>query len=132
MEGQPVLRKRLLLVEDSDDDAGLFRRALRRSGIAADMEIVLTVEQTRSTLGRETFDLVVTDGRVGTGTASQVLAEVRAISPQVPPVVVLTGDASEVARDEWLHSGAAEVLVKPVDFDEFMASVSQLLRQYLA
>src|SRR5215208_1032306 len=52
---------RLLLIEDSEDDAALVVRTLRRGGYDLTHARVETVEAMRDALARHTWDLVISD-----------------------------------------------------------------------
>ena len=101
---------RLLLVEDSDDDAELVLRELRRSGFDVSVCRVETEGALRSAL-REPFDIVLCDYTMPTLDAPTALQLVRATSADVPFIVV-SGTVGEDTAVEVMRAGANDYLLK--------------------
>lgn len=83
--------KRVLMVEDSLQDAELFEHYLSRACACVRLERVEYADDMRATLKRGPWDLVVLDANVlgfGVRDMLQVLREENV----APPVIVLTGD----------------------------------------
>ena len=49
-----------------------------------------------------------------------------------PPILVLTADASQSARENSLAMGARDVVTKPFDHDEVLRLIARLLEQELS
>jgi len=111
---------RLLLVEDNDK----LRRALAawlalagyRVAQAPDGETALAL------LGRETFDVVVTDIVMGAVSGIEVLHVARRLTPR-PAVILLTGHGALDSAMAAVRAGAHDYLLKPCDEDALLASV---------
>ncbi|HSO35532.1 MAG TPA: response regulator [Labilithrix sp.] len=101
---------RLLLVEDSDDDAELVLRELKRCGFEVSVCRVQTAETLRSAL-REPFDLVLCDYTLPTLDAPTALQLVRSSSADMPFIVV-SGTVGEDAAVEVMRGGANDYLLK--------------------
>ncbi|CAN5925729.1 hypothetical protein BH11MYX4_BH11MYX4_43680 [soil metagenome] len=101
---------RLLLVEDSDDDAELVLRELKRCGFEVSVCRVQTAEALRSAL-REPFDLVLCDYTMPTLDAPAALRLVRSSSADIPFIVV-SGTVGEDAAVEVMRGGANDYLLK--------------------
>ncbi len=101
---------RLLLVEDSDDDAELVLRELKRSGFAVSVCRVQTASTLTAALA-EPFDMVLCDYTMPTLDAPTALGVVRTISADVPFIVV-SGTIGEETAVEVMRSGANDYLLK--------------------
>ena len=101
---------RLLLVEDSDDDAELTLRELKRSGFDVSCTRVETVQALTNALA-DTFDIVLCDYTMPTLDAPAALALVRKQSADVPFIVV-SGTIGEETAVEVMRSGANDYLLK--------------------
>ena len=117
---KPEVRYRILIVEDDEACAAMYRRAMRFSGfdvdIAADgLTALVTLEQRRP-------DLVVLDLSLPHLDGKSVLSEIT-IRPDLHdiPVVIVTGS------EEMLPASEAVVLRKPCDPDRLVEVVAQQL-----
>jgi DNA-binding response OmpR family regulator len=118
---KPGLRHRILIVEDDEACAAMYRRALRFSGFDVDiatdgLTALVTIEQRRP-------DLVVLDLTLPHLDGHSVLTEITA-RPDLHdiPVVVVTGTDARVAISQ-----AAVVLRKPCDPDRLVEVVAHQL-----
>lgn len=102
----------VLLVEDSGADAYLVRLMLGEAWPAADRVVhVETLADARSHLRQQLPDCVLLDLGLPDAEGLEGLAQVKAVSPQVP-VVVFTGHADEELAVAALKEGAQDYLVK--------------------
>jgi PAS domain S-box-containing protein len=103
---------RVLLVEDSENDALLLLRELRRGGYEPEHERVQTPEAMRAALAEKgPWDVVVSDYRLPRFGAPEALAIFRESGLQAPFVVV-SGKVGEDAAVEIMKAGAADFLTK--------------------
>lgn len=115
----------VLVVEDSDDLRQLFARMLRRRGHvvreAADGQAAL------ESLADFLPDLVLTDLMMPILDGFELIRRLRA-SPATAsiPVVAITADATIDADRRARAAGAADVLIKPVEFNTLMGRLSAL------
>lgn len=102
---------KVLIVEDSEDDALLVLRALKRGEFQPDWERVQTAEALQIALHRQTWDVVISDYQMPGFDASGALAIVKASQLDIPFIVVsgTIGDASAVAL---MKAGAHDYLMK--------------------
>ena len=110
MMGTAAEPVRLLLVEDSDDDAELVLRELKRSGFDVSVCRVQTEEALRAALA-EPFDIVLCDYTMPTLDAPRALKLVRAETVDVPFIVV-SGTVGEDTAVEVMRGGANDYLLK--------------------
>jgi two-component system KDP operon response regulator KdpE len=116
---------RILVV---DDDAGLrrvLRDALGREG--HDVATAADGREAAEALGREEFDLVITDLAMPRLGGEDLVREVRRRSRA--PVLVLTVRSDEREKVLLLDSGADDYVVKPFGVAELQARVRALLRR---
>lgn len=101
----------MLLVEDSPDDAELLARELKRAGLEFETERVDDVEQLRSAMTRERWDVVLADHSGPHIDSGLALAAVRDIDADVPFIIV-SGTISEEVAIEAMKAGASDFLTK--------------------
>ena len=102
---------RVLLVEDSEDDALLLLRELKRGGYDPDHERVETPEAMEQALAGSGWDLVVSDYRLPRFGAPEALRLFRN-SGLVAPFIVVSGKLGEEAAVEVMKAGADDFLTK--------------------
>jgi two-component system response regulator len=102
---------KLIIVEDSEDDAMLLVRHLRRSGFDPAFELVATPEQMHSALDRETWDIVIADYSLPhfSGVAALGLLKERKIDI---PFIIVSGVIGEETAVEAMKAGAHDYLMK--------------------
>lgn len=106
--GKPL---RVLLVEDSDDDAELLLHALKTGGYHLICERVETAEALQWALRREPWQLVLSDYSLPTLSAPEALRIVRERDPELPFIIV-SGTVDEETAVSALKAGAADFVVK--------------------
>lgn len=128
--------KRVLLVEDSENDAALALAAFEEADLASDVVIVRDGQEALDYLYRQGayVDLpeghpavVLLDLKLPRLDGLQVLARIKGDPAlRAIPVVMLTssGQASDLARSYGL--GANAYVVKPVSFPEFTTALRRL------
>ena len=102
---------RVLLVEDSEDDALLLMRELRRGGYEPLHERVQTPEAMDKALADSEWDVVVSDYRLPRFGAPEALELFRGSGVEAPFVVV-SGKVGEEAAVEVMKAGADDFLTK--------------------
>jgi PAS domain S-box-containing protein len=104
-------RLRLLLVEDSLDDAALVDRQLRQGGYAPQMERVETAEGLQHKLTDEQWDLVIADYVMPHFDGLRAIQIVREHAPHTP-VILISGKIGEELAVAALKAGAANYIMK--------------------
>jgi two-component system response regulator len=134
--------KRILLVEDNDDDAELANMAFRKAKIANPVQRARDgVEALDYLLGRgahterdvsDTPAVILLDLNLPKLGGLEVLKAVRADErTRHLPIVVLTSSSEERDIMGAYELNANSYVTKPVDFDEFVAAANQLGRYWL-
>lgn len=102
---------RVLLVEDSEDDAQLILRELRRGGFEADFERVETADAMRTALKVREWDLVISDYHMPQFSAPAALELLKAGGTDIPFIIV-SGTIGEETAVAALKAGAHDFLIK--------------------
>jgi CheY-like chemotaxis protein len=126
----------ILLVEDNPNDLELTLRALRKNKIANDIQVAVDGEEAVQFLFREgkfanrpegNPQMVLLDLKLPKIDGLEVLRRLRT-DPRTRsiPVVVLTSSREERDIVETYNLGVNSYVVKPVEFDKFIAAVSEV------
>jgi PAS domain S-box-containing protein len=102
---------RLLLVEDTQDDADLLLRELRRGSYAVAHRRVETAGMMQEALEREPWDLVISDWTLPTFSAPEALAVLLKTGLDLPFIIV-SGAIGEDVAVHALKAGAHDFMVK--------------------
>lgn len=102
---------RVLLVEDTDTDAELLIRALRRGHREVRCRRVQTPDEMRSALAEDPFDVVIADYSLPTFGAREAL-EILHESGHDLPFLIVSGTIGEETAVDALKAGAHDFLLK--------------------
>ena len=102
---------RLLMVEDSDQDADLLLAELKAGGYDVHVARVQTAHDMRAALAREDWHIVLSDYRLPNFNGLQALTLTKESHPELP-FIMLSGTIGEDAAVAALQAGAADFLVK--------------------
>lgn len=106
--GQPL---RVLIIEDSEDDAELLLRKLRQGGYEPLHVRVETAEDMGAALGSGPWDLIISDYRLPRFSGLQALALFRETGLDIPFLVV-SGNIGEDTAVEAMRAGARDYIMK--------------------
>ena len=125
----------LLIVEDSEDDAALMQRVLRRAGYEVTCEVVDTPEAMRAALERQDWDLITSDHSMPHFSALAALAVAKELRPDVPFIIVsgeidlnLVVSLMKGGAQDYIQKKDLAILVPTVD-REFRELVLRRERQ---
>lgn len=114
--------KRLLIVEDEDALALLYKEELERDGYvvtsAGDAEKALTL------LREEAFDLVVTDIRMPGRDGIELITQIMALRRDIP---IIINTAFQSYKDDFMTWAADAYVVKSSSLDELKAKIREIL-----
>jgi protein-histidine pros-kinase len=106
-----ALALRLLIIEDSEDDALLVVRELRRAGYNVTFERVETAAAMAAALRRETWDLVIADYNLPEFSGIGALELLKSTGLDLPFIIV-SGSIGEDLAVEAMKSGAHDYMMK--------------------
>jgi DNA-binding response OmpR family regulator len=126
--GNPA-RKRVLVVEDEHDIAGLIRHTLQRTG-DMDVEVAASGDQALKAASEHPPDLIILDLNLPVLGGLEVcrLLRTRPATSRVP-IIMLTARTSEGDRVTGLDAGADDYVTKPFSLRELVARVRAVLRR---
>jgi two-component system, cell cycle sensor histidine kinase and response regulator CckA len=102
---------KVLLIEDSEDDAELLRHALARAGYSPTCERVQNAEQMASALTSESWDLVISDYVLPSFSGLEALKTLQDSGLELP-FIIISGKIGEEVAVEALKAGANDYLLK--------------------
>jgi PAS domain S-box-containing protein len=102
---------RVLIVDDSEDDAVLLATALRQGGYAPDFKVVQTEEAMQTALADADWDLIVSDFALPNFSAPAALAVLQQTGQDVPFIAV-SGAVGEEMAASILRAGAHDFILK--------------------
>jgi len=126
----------ILLVEDNSNDAEMTIRALRKSHIANNLvhvedgaEALDFIFGTGAFAGRSVINpkLILLDLKMPKISGTEVLKRIKSDErTNMIPIVILTSSAEDPDIQKCYNLGANSYIVKPVGFDNFVKTVSDL------
>jgi DNA-binding NtrC family response regulator len=110
MDNTTVEQKRhaILLIEDDKVDQEAFIRLIEDQDLPYACTIAASVSEARSILGREIFDVIITDYSLGDGTTFDILDFVNNT-----PIIVITGTEGVVINSSKVH--VCDSLIKDIE-----------------
>jgi signal transduction histidine kinase len=102
---------RVLLVEDSDDDAALVVRELERGGFDTTVERVMTREPFRDAMKREPWDVIISDYSLPDYGGLRALEDARDSGMDIPFILV-SGTVGETVAVQAMQAGAKDYVLK--------------------
>jgi len=123
---EPAARRtaRLLVVEDEQPVRDTLVQGLEREGYA--VRAASDVGDAVTLLGREAFDLVITDLVLPGGSGLEIARTSKRGRPGTP-VILVTGWPGRVDRETLEKHGIDAVVEKPVGLDELRATAAALI-----
>jgi two-component system response regulator PilR (NtrC family) len=111
---------RILVVEDEPDLRKVLASLLKREGYS--VHLAESGSKAVEMLGREIYDLVITDVRLPGASGIEVLRASKDLYPE-SPVFVITAFASDETAEEARKLGAFNFITKPFDNEKIVADV---------
>jgi len=118
---------RVLMVEDSADDAALLIRELRRGGYRITFERVETADDLRSALATKPWDLIISDYTMPRFSGLRALELLKQTGIDIPFIMV-SGSIGEATAVEAMKAGAHDYLMKD-NLRRLVPSVNRELRE---
>jgi diguanylate cyclase (GGDEF)-like protein/PAS domain S-box-containing protein len=102
---------KVLVVEDSEDDAMLVLRALRRGGFDPTSQRVQTAADLEESLRKEHWDAVISDFQMPSFTGMDALKICRSIGHDIP-FILISGTIGEETAVAAMKAGASDYVMK--------------------
>jgi len=121
------MSRTVLYIEDDANNVRLMERILgRREGTT--LATAATGRDGVNTAIDAQPALILLDNRLPDATGAEVLRQLGSNQATAGiPVIVITGDVDQATADRLLVGGAAEIITKPFDIHQFMASLDHYL-----
>lgn len=104
-------RRRILLVDDEPGLLRIFHTVLKNYGY--EVTGCTSASEALAQLGRERFDLVISDVNMPKCGGLELLQMIRTLHPSIP-VIVMTGRPSADVEHRAAEHGAFRFLIKPI------------------
>jgi DNA-binding response OmpR family regulator len=115
-------RKRILYVDDDIDSYEILRFYLT----TMDLVHAQTISEGMRIAQSQSFAVYLFDQRLADGTGIELCQRIRLTDRQTP-ILILSGDAREVTRQQALQAGAQNFLTKPINFEQ----LTNLLNRFM-
>ncbi|MEO8891048.1 MAG: ATP-binding protein [Coleofasciculaceae cyanobacterium] len=102
---------KILLVEDDEVDRMAVSRALKTTGLSAEIVAAIDCQSAIATLNQQSFDCVLMDYRLPDGDGLQLVQQIRNLGLKLP-LIVLTGQGDEQIAVQLMKLGASDYLPK--------------------
>jgi two-component system, NtrC family, response regulator len=116
---------RILLIDDDESIRKVIGYMLEEAQYAAGT--AASAEEGLKAFRSQRPDLVLTDIKMPKKSGIELLAELKAIDPSVP-VIILTAFGTVETAVEAMKRGAADYLTKPISRDELLMTVAKTLK----
>jgi putative nucleotidyltransferase with HDIG domain len=118
---------RILLIEDSQDDAHLILREVERGGYEVELERVETAESMQKALQRQPWDLILCDFSLPRFNAPKALELLKQSGFDVPFIIV-SGTIGEESAVNALKAGAHDFIIKG-NFARLIPAIQRELKE---
>ncbi|MEA2552365.1 MAG: cyclic di-GMP phosphodiesterase [Fimbriimonadaceae bacterium] len=120
---------RVLIIDDDEDNLIFVKRALTKAGckdVITESDPFAAAEVCK----RSRPDLILLDMRLPPVDGFYVLEELKKLGPEetLPPIIMLTGDASEEVKQRALEAGVADFVRREFDLTELVLRTRNSLR----
>ena len=134
-EVNPLINKeprRIVVVEDSDDDAELLAIGVRKSGHSVKVDRAGNVDEAYRLLRGSPPSLVLLDCHLSGESGLDILGEIRSRESYLRvPIVMLSGTESDADIESAYLLGANSFLRKSYSFEEYVGRIGLLLDYWL-
>ena len=115
---------RILVIEDQEDLAALYEKALEREGYS--VTNAFSGEEGIAEFAENEADCILLDITLPEMSGAETLAELRRADAKVP-VIIITGETSDVTRKSCERLGVFAYISKPPDLDVLLSTVARAL-----
>jgi CheY-like chemotaxis protein len=127
-EYRPDAMKRILYVEDSLASQWLLNKQLKQLKIGAEIIVASSLEQARTLLREQHFDLVIADWALPDGEALEFVRELRKrLEATRLPVIMVSASMDHLLTAMALRAGANDCFPKPIVWLDVLVAVEKML-----
>jgi two-component system response regulator HydG len=117
---------RILVVDDEESVRTLLTDIMELEGYH--VETAATVPEALSKIGREVYDLVLTDLKIGPHSGMEIVKHVRSTSTETE-VMMITAYATVETAVQAMKLGACDYITKPFQFEELTHRIRNVLER---
>jgi len=120
--------KRILYIEDSLASQWLLSKQLKQLKVAAEIIVASSLEQARTLLREQHFDLVIADWALPDGEALEFVRELRKrLEATRLPVIMVSASMDQLLTAMALRAGANDCFPKPIVWLDVLVAVEKML-----
>ena len=101
----------ILIVDDSEDDAVLLLRELKKNGLTVHSQRVESDISLRKSLSEGDWDLIISDHNLPGYSSTEALQTIRELNSDIP-VIIVSGEISELDAIKNMRNGAQDYVMK--------------------
>jgi diguanylate cyclase (GGDEF)-like protein len=118
---------RILIVEDSEDDALLIVRELRKGGLTPEYRRVDSPTELKAALAEATWDIVITDHNLPEFGSEAAIRQVKQSGLDLP-IIIVSGSIGEAVAVTAMKSGAHDYIMKD-NLSRLVPAIERELRE---
>jgi serine phosphatase RsbU (regulator of sigma subunit) len=118
----------ILIIEDSDDDAQLLRRLLKKNGLLFESVCIQKWDNLLTVFEMKNWDLVLSDFTLPGFNGMDALKYIRKINQDIP-FIILSGNIGEEIAVEVMRAGANDYIMKD-NMTRLVPAIMRELREY--
>ncbi len=119
-------KSKILIVDDESDICTALEFILKRRDY--EVKSAYTGEKALEMIGKESFDVIITDLKMGKVDGMKVLEKTKEISPDTS-VIIMTAFGSIESAVEAMKMGASDYIIKPFYNEEILLTVRKNIEQ---
>ena len=122
-------KRKILLIDDEESICRFTKFNLESMG-KYEVTTALSGEEGLKKVKETTFDLVITDFRMGGMNGEQVIEELKKKNPDLPVLLFSIYHDDQSTVTPMLKSKADGLLTKPIDFEKFNETIERVLEKF--
>lgn len=116
----------ILIVEDDNTFSQLLESYLQRNDFAT--ATAGSITEAKQLIGQQSYDLILLDYRLPDGTGIEILEQIRSAGSDTP-VIIMTSFYDIRTVVQTMRCGASDFITKPVNQDELLLTIRQVLHK---
>jgi len=116
---------KILVIEDDISFCKLLEKFLMKKSY--DVSIAFSAAEAKTTIAKETFDLILTDLRLPDSDGIVLMSEFKMTYPEIP-IILMTGYSDVNTAVKAIKNGASDYISKPFNPDEVLLVITNALK----